>query len=79
MQFILSASYEFHFSHRILFFLQSILFDKLEEDKTQIQKTCIDKVVEGLLKQIDVLDERLFLSNSHDYERLLQTYNLIDF
>lgn len=36
IRFILSASREFHFSHRVLFFLQSILLEKLDEEKQHI-------------------------------------------
>jgi len=77
--FILSASREFHFSHRILFFLQSIIVDKLDDDQKEIQNNCINRVVTKLLKQVDRLDESLFLANSHDFERLLPAYGLKEF
>jgi hypothetical protein len=49
VNFIFQASGEYHFSHRVLFFFSSILFDKLTPEKQAIQKNCIDTVVNGLL------------------------------
>lgn len=49
VNFIFQASGEYHFSHRVLFFFSSILFDKLTPEKQVTQKNCIDTVVNGLL------------------------------
>lgn len=50
IKFILSASREFHFSHRVLFFLQSILVHKLDEETRNIQNENINQVVSSLLR-----------------------------
>ena len=63
---------EYHFSHRVLFFLSSVLFDKLTLERQSQQKKCIDKVVNGLLRQIEkmplagktILDVWRFLDES---------------
>lgn len=49
VNFILQASGEFHFSHRVLFFFSAILFNNFVPEREKIQKNCIDKVVNGLL------------------------------
>jgi hypothetical protein len=69
VNFILQASGEFHFSHRILFFFSAIIFQKIAREKESLQRNCIDKVVNGLLGQITNFDERLFLTGSKELER----------
>lgn len=69
VNFILQASGEFHFSHRILFFFSAIVFNKITRERESIQRNSIDKVVNGLLGQITNYDERLFLTGSKELER----------
>lgn len=79
VNFILQASGEFHFSHRVLFFFSAILFDKITPEKERIQKNCIDRVVNGLLSQISKLPERLFLTGSLELERTWQAFGQAEF
>jgi hypothetical protein len=74
VNFILGASGEFHFSHRILFFFSSILFDKITPDRELTQKNCMDRVVNGLISQVANLNERLFLTGSEELERTWQAF-----
>lgn len=76
---MLQASHEFHFSHRLLFFFSSVLFDKATPEQQKVQKTCIDRVVNGLLAQINKLPERLFLTGSAELERSWLVYGMGDF
>ena len=57
---------EYHFSHRVLFFLSSMLFDKLTPERQSLQKKCIDKIVNGLLRQIEKMPEKLVLTGSEE-------------
>jgi hypothetical protein len=43
-----------------------VLFDKLTPARQQQQKKCIDKVVNGLLRQIEKMTEKLFLTGSEE-------------
>ena len=70
---------EYHFSHRVLFFLSSMLFDKLTPERQSLQKKCIDKIVNGLLRQIEKMPEKLFLTGSEELQRTWQVYGLSDF
>jgi len=56
-----------------------VLFDKLTEGKQDQYKKCIDKVVNGLLRQIQKMPEKLFLTGSEELQRTWQAYGMSDF
>lgn len=56
-----------------------MLFDKATPEQEKVQKTCIDRVVNGLLAQINKLPERLFLTGSAELERSWLVYGMGDF
>jgi hypothetical protein len=43
-----------------------MLFDKLTPERQSLQKKCIDKIVNGLLRQIEKMPEKLFLTGSEE-------------
>lgn len=79
VNFLLQAAHEFHFSHRLLFFYSSVLPDKATPEQQKVQITCIDRVVKGLLAQVNKLPERLFLTGSAELERTWLVYGMGDF
>ena len=80
VKFILAASNEFHFSHRVFFFFQSVLLDNiLDPEKRQKQEIIIDSIRKKLQEQLRTQDECMFLSNSQELERTLHQYGMAEF
>jgi hypothetical protein len=80
VNFILQASREFHFSHRVLFFFSAILFDKITPEREKVQKNCINRMVNGLLgliiKADGKTDENFFLTGSAELEKAWQIFGM---
>lgn len=79
VNFILNASGEFHFSHRVLFFFSAMIYEKMDPEKQKKQRDIIDRVVNQLISQINKFPEKLYLTSSQECERMWSDYGLGDF
>lgn len=83
---------DYHFSHRITFFLAAVLFP--DKEKQDAQEANIQRVRKATLRQLGRItyqdkpgfkkekipyNERLFVANSQDLVRLLVMFNLSQF